>query len=297
MRRAIGVATAEHIATGLVEDGQLAGPLRFYEAGHSTEQLLTLPAASLAERLAHEIRTVSGGAEIEAIGIGLPGIIRKGLVEESPNLLLLKGADMQALVSTALWQAGIHAPVFLHNDADTIAAGLAATRGHLDRLIRVWTLGNGIGFGIFPWREGIWEGGHTVVSLDPREKYCGCGARGHLEGIVGYRAMRLRFLDQEPEEIFENARKGDRRCADFVNLWHMALAAATANSIHMAGPGKFFLTGFNARHVDLNLLDQYLQEMVTMSTLQGYVFEVVPSSEETAVLGAAVNALREVSPG
>jgi len=32
------------------------------------------------------------------------------------------------------------------------------------------------------------------VTLDPKENFCGCGGRGHLEGILGYRAMRLRFL-------------------------------------------------------------------------------------------------------
>ncbi len=133
-----------------------------------------------------------------------------------------------------------------------------------------------------------------VVSLDPRERYCGCGGVGHLEGIMGHRAMRLRFLDMEPDEIFENARKRDQRCVEFVKLWHRALAAATSNSIHMAGPGKFFISGFNARHLDLNLLHQYLHEMVKMSPLQNYVFEVASSSDENAVIGAAVSAAQSV---
>jgi predicted NBD/HSP70 family sugar kinase len=186
-------------------------------------------------------------------------------------------------------------PIYVYNDADVVAAGLAATSGQLDRLIRVWTLGNGIGFGVFPAQEGIWEGGHMVVSLDPRERYCGCGGRGHLEGIMGNRAMRLRFLDMEPDDIFDNAHRGEARCVEFVKLWHGALAAATAGSIHLAGPGKFFVTGFNAKHLDLNLLHQYLHEMVKMSPLQGYVFEIVPGGDEIAVIGAAVNAIRAVS--
>ena len=133
-----------------------------------------------------------------------------GLVEESPNLQQFKGAHIQELMSAALEQAGIVRRYAFYNDADVMAAGMAATRGQLDRLIRVWTLGDGIGFGIYPWRDGIWEGGHMVVSLDPREKYCGCGGVGHLEGIMGHRAMRLRFLDMEPDEVFENARRAIR---------------------------------------------------------------------------------------
>jgi predicted NBD/HSP70 family sugar kinase len=233
---------------------------------------------------------VAAGQAVGAVGVGLPGIINCGFIEESPNLRQLKGAHMQDLLREALRTCGITAPVYVYNDADVLAAGLAATHGHLDRFIRVWTLGHGIGFGVYPRREGVWEGGHVVVSLDPRERYCGCGGVGHLEGIMGQRAMRLRFLDMEPDEVFENAQKRDQRCVEFVKLWHRALAAATANSIHLAGPGKFFISGFNAKHLDLNLLHQYLHEMVKMSPLQSYVFEVVPSSDINGVIGAAVSA-------
>jgi glucokinase len=292
MQRSIGVTTSEHITVGLVEGNRLVGQLHFFEEDSEADPLHGMPSAGIAQTVAAQIIGLATGSKIDAIGIGVPGIIRDGFIEESPNLRQLKGCHMRELVSTALREAGLDAPVHIYNDADVVAAGLAATRGQLDRLIRVWTLGHGIGFGIYPWHEGIWEGGHMVVSLDPREKYCGCGGRGHLEGIMGHRAMRLRFLDLEPDEIFENAHRGDARCVEFVKLWHAALAAGTANSIHLAGPGKFYISGFNARHLDVNLLDQYMHEMVKMSPLQGYVFEIVPASNEIAVIGAGVNALR-----
>ena len=111
------------------------------------------------------------------------------------------------------------------NDADGLAAGLASAHGKLDSMIRVWSLGVGIGYGRYPFAPGVWEGGHTVVTLDEKERYCGCGGRGHMEGIMGHRAMRLRFLDMEPEEVFEAAKQGDARCLEFKRLWHKALAA------------------------------------------------------------------------
>ena len=175
-----------------------------------------------------------------------------------------------------------------------MAAGIAATVGQLDKLVRVWTLGYGIGYGRYPASEGVWEGGHIVVTLDPKEVYCGCGGVGHLEGIMGMRAMRKRFLDLEPEEVFENAIDGDPRCKEFVRLWHRALAAATATSVHMDGPGKFFLTGLNAGHVNTQLLAQDLSEMVKMSPLEGSFFQVVSTSDEIGIVGAAVNAERAV---
>ncbi len=294
MSRTIGVTTAERIAAGLVEGEKLVGTLRIQEEDPAAEPLLSTPPAGIAQTLANEIQAVAGGTSVDAVGIGMPGIIQDCLIQDSPNLRQLKGVNMKQLVEEALRPSGITAPVFIYNDADALAAGLAAKHGHLDRFIRVWTLGHGIGFGVYPHRPGIWEGGHVVVSLDPRERYCGCGGVGHLEGIMGHRAMRLRFLDMEPDEIFENARKRDQRCVEFVKLWHRALAAATANSIHLAGPGKFFISGFNAKHLDINLLHQYVHEMVKMSPLQSYVFEVAPQTDENAVIGAGVSAAQSI---
>jgi predicted NBD/HSP70 family sugar kinase len=297
MRRTVGVTTAEHVVVGVVEDRKVAGALRVFPEGEtSSDEFTNLHADALAQKICQEIQAALNGQTVEAIGVGFPGIISNGIIQDSPNLPQLKGSNMVELLTNSLRAIDVQAPVSLYNDADIVAAGLAATRGLLDRLIRVWTLGHGIGFGRYPFSEGVWEGGHMVVSLDPNEKFCGCGGRGHLEGIMGHRAMRLRFLDMEPDEIFENAEKGDQRCVEFVRLWHRALAAATANTIHMDGPGKFFVSGHNARHLDLQLLNRYLQEMVKMSPLQGYVFEVVPGGGEIAVIGAAVNAERAAFP-
>jgi glucokinase len=295
MSRTIGVMTGERIAAGLVEGEQLIGKLRLHQDDPGAEPLFSTPPAGIAQCLAEEIQAVAAGQTVDAIGVGIPGIVNCGFIEESPNLRQLKGANMQELLKEALREHGTNAPVYVFNDADVLAAGLAATHGHLDRFIRVWTLGYGVGFGVYPRRDGVWEGGHVVVSLDPRERYCGCGGDGHLEGIMGHRAMRLRFLDMEPDEVFENAKKRDPRCVEFVKLWHRALAAATANSIHLAGAGKFFISGFNAKHLDLNLLNQYLHDMVKMSPLQNYVFEVVPSSYENGVIGAAVSAAQNIA--
>jgi predicted NBD/HSP70 family sugar kinase len=204
----------------------------------------------------------------------------------------VKGFAFAVALTGVLAKGGLHVPVLILNDADAVAAGVAATRGHLEKLIRIWYLGDGIGFGRYPRAEGVWEGGHMVVSLDPKEHYCGCGGVGHLEGIMGYRAMRLRFLDMEPEEVFAAAHEGDARCAAFVKHWHRALAAASATIIHLDGPGKFFITGPNAGFADLGLVAQYLHEMVKMTPLQGSLFETISTSYDLAVIGAAVNARR-----
>ena len=295
MGRSIGVVMTNDITAGLIEDHRLIGELRRYpedpDEHHGLIDLPTDPLINLICDLITELKPATG--ELDAIGIALPGIVRAGVVEDSPNIAQLKGARVSQKVESTLHARGIRAPISLLNDADASAAGFAATRNQLDKIIRAWTLGNGIGFGRYPDAPGPFEGGHTVVSLDPRETFCGCGGVGHLEGIMGHRAMRLRFMDMEPDEVFANAKKGDQRCSDFVKRWHRALAAGIATSIHMEGPGRFYITGLNIGFLDLAMLKQYLWEMVKMSPIQSYTVEAVPETPEIAVIGAATAAYLE----
>jgi glucokinase len=290
-----GVLAAERIVGGLVENGQIDASIQHFPPPEDSDAALTsMPADAVVSVICDQIRAMclARGIEVGAlagIGIGFPGIIKDGVIEESPNLQQLKGCRITDSIRGNLATGSVS--ITLCNDADALAAGIASQHGHLDKLVRVWTLGRGIGYGTYPPIPGVWEGGHMVVSLDPKEHFCGCGGVGHLEGIMGTRAMRKRFLDMEPDEIFANAKAGDERCAKFARLWHRALAAGAATSVHISGPGRFFITGPHARHVDIELLSRYVYEMVKMSPLQGSVFEVTPADDRIAIIGAAVNAL------
>jgi glucokinase len=290
MSQTIGALVTEHIAVGLVEDHRLVGAIRRFPATQQgvSDTLESIHANEIVERIAQEIEGAGEGRAIKSVGVGFPGVNRDGLIEESPNLKQAKGLNLGQDLSQALRQRGIEATVRVLNDADALAAGIAATKGELDQLVRVWFLGVGVGLGRYPDIAGVGEGGHSVVSLDPKEKFCGCGGVGHLEGIMGHRAMRLRFLDLEPEEVFQEAAAGDQRCSEFVLLWHRALAAATSSTIHYDGPGKFYISGPNARFVQIGLLNQYVRDMVKMSTLQNNTFEVIDTSDDVALIGAAV---------
>ena len=295
MTTAIGVVITDHIAAARLEDQRLAGKMLLSrDEPDSMDALAATPDRELVGFLAGLIESLASGKSgpVDAIGVAVPGFVRSGVVEESPNLPQMKGVRLAEQLSLALAERGVAAPVHIANDADAIAAGVAATRGRLDKLTRVWTIGNGIGYGRWPYAEGVWEGGHITVTLDPKERYCGCGGIGHLEGIMGYRAMRMRFLDLEPEEVFANAKKGDTRCREFVDLWHRALAAATASFIHLAGPGRFYFTGCNVGFLELPLLRSHLETMVRMSPLQSFSLEILPQDDETALIGAGVSALR-----
>jgi glucokinase len=297
MTISIGAVMTEHIVAGRLQDQRLTGkPVRYPDNLEARDVLTPLPAAELVELLAAQIQALTGaGDPPDAIGVAVPGIVRSGVVEDSPNLPQIKGSRMAEALAKALEARGVAAPVHVANDADAIAAGVAATRGQLNKLTRVWTIGNGIGYGRWPYVEGVWEGGHITVTLDPKERFCGCGGVGHLEGIMGYRAMRMRFLDMEPEEIFAHAKKGDARCREFVDLWHRSLAAATASFIHLAGPGRFYFTGQNVGFLELPLLRSHLETMVRMSPLQSYSLEILEPDDETALIGAGVSAIRALA--
>jgi glucokinase len=296
MGRKAGVLVVQRIAAGLVEGNQVTGALKLFpEKGESHDALLSMPADAIAAKIAELVSAVAGKEPLTALGVGFPGIIRGGVIEESPNLQQIKGFRLQAALEHILADGAMRVPVRIYNDADATAAGIAATRGVLHKLNRVWTLGNGVGFGRYPWAEGTWEGGHMVVTLDPKEQFCGCGGHGHLEGILGYRAMRMRFLDLEPEEVLANAKAGDQRCVEFVSRCHRALAAATATSIHMEGPGPFYVTGPNAKWIDIRVLDRLVHEMVKMSPLQGSRIEIIPQKDDLGIIGAAVNAERALA--
>jgi predicted NBD/HSP70 family sugar kinase len=285
----IGVLATNYLWAGAVEATSLGAVHSYPELGDADRiDLKSLHADEMISTIRELIAKVRQGAPVDSVGAGLPGVIRNGVIEEAPNLGQLKGLAIEARLSEALKADGIDAPVVALNSADALAAGIAATRGAMEKLVRVWSLGDGVGFGRYPRGEGVWEAGHSVVTLDPKERYCGCGGVGHLEGIMGNRAIRLRFLDLEPEEVFLAARNNEDRAVSFVRLWHRALAAATATSVHLDGPGRFYLAGPNTEYIDVGLLGMYLQEMVKMTSLEGSFFEIVPDSHDLALIGAAV---------
>lgn len=293
MANTIGVVLADRVVAGAIEDHRLLDGLKgFPENLDDTNGLIEVPADNLCEIICDAVAALaSSGKKVEAAGVALPGFVHQGVMLDSPNLPQLKGAHICESIKAGLDRRGLDVKVRVFNDADAVAAGIAATRGQMEKNVRVWTIGTGIGFGRYPWTEGPWEGGHMVVTLDPKENYCGCGGRGHLEGILGHRAMRLRFLDMEPDEVFAHAKAGERRGREFVELAHRALAAATASQIHLEGPGRFYYTGRDVHYLDAALLKQFLYEMVKMSPLQSYTVEILPEDPSLAVIGAGVNAV------
>src|SRR4051794_18131076 len=113
MARTIGVWSAEHVAVGMIEDGRLAGPLRIFPENRDSTGLQGMPSEQIAHCICRQINEVRQGAAIDAVGVGFPGLIQAGAVQESPNLKQVKGFDLQRALTVELEQANVQAPVLL----------------------------------------------------------------------------------------------------------------------------------------------------------------------------------------
>src|SRR3989441_12607534 len=134
MRKTVGVLVMEHIAVGLVEDNKLLGPLRTYpEKGASLDALQSMPAENISECVRQQIRLVAKEEKIEAIGLGFPGVIREGVVEDSPNLQQVKGFNLQGALASSLSRERTPVPVRAFHDPDAIRAGSAAQHAKPDK--------------------------------------------------------------------------------------------------------------------------------------------------------------------
>ncbi len=100
MSRTIGVVVSSRIVAGLMEDHKLVGELSRYPANPDDhEALLEHPFESLCHLITDQVMALHPEGQIDAIGVALPGIIRDGIVEDSPNLAQLKGGKIGEVAS------------------------------------------------------------------------------------------------------------------------------------------------------------------------------------------------------
>ena len=80
--------------------------------------------------LAAEAAALADGQPVEEIGIAFPGIVRAGIIEDSPNLPQIKGLNVAAAMREALEANGLPTRLTVSNDADAVAAGFGRNPGN-----------------------------------------------------------------------------------------------------------------------------------------------------------------------
>src|SRR5690349_4086929 len=100
MKRTLGVVVTRHIWLGTVEDHQLKDTSVYPQPGGGMWDIRSMPADQVAETIREQIARVIQPQRVEAIGLGFPGIMRDGVVEECPNYPQMKGYNLGAALST-----------------------------------------------------------------------------------------------------------------------------------------------------------------------------------------------------
>jgi len=135
---------------------------------------------------------------LNAIGLGVPGIIKEGVIQFSPNLPWSNFPLKEYLEKT------YNVPVFMGNDANVSLYGewtYGAAKWSKD--VVGFFVGTGIGGALILdgklYSGNIGAGGeigHMII--DPLGPYCGCGARGCLEAF----ASKTAILKEVKNQIF-----------------------------------------------------------------------------------------------
>jgi glucokinase len=223
-----------------------------------------LGADTVIDDLADLILELTGGQPLEAVGLGVPGLLDldQGLCVFSGNL---KWRNVQ-IVSQLSGKVG--APVFIDNDVRVAALG-EFSRGEAQNckdFIYI-TVGTGIGSGIFidgrllrgpRWSAG--EVGHMVLS--PQGPDCTCGSRGCLEALASATAIARNgraaatanpqsllnrlvpdSVDIDAALIFKAADLGDQAAVQVVSEAMDWLGLGVANLVNIFNPELVVIGG------------------------------------------------------
>ncbi len=190
--------------------------------------------------LKEQINRFQDFKNFNAISIGVPGLVREdGVVVESPNLPLWKNFEVARIIRQAF-----DVKVYVENDANlfTLGEGFSGSAREFKSYIGI-TIGTGIGGGIvidgklLKGQKGMaGEIGHMVIH--PNGPLCGCGNKGCLEAYSSGTAMKnqmlqLTGLSLEPEDIFNLAKKGDKKALKIFERAGYHLGIGIANLVNI----------------------------------------------------------------
>lgn len=248
---------------------------------------------------------------IEGVGIGVPGVVNKGLdhVFKCPNL------GWNDIPLRDILKERTSFSVYIDNDAN-----LAALAEHYVGSLKdadtgvLLTLGTGVGGGIIangrPFRGGNGLGvelGHMVIGENFFD--CNCGKNGCFETFASATAIVKHFekmvtdekisIDYEisSKEIFQRAEKGEELPKRAVDRYTTYLAVGIVNIINIIDPEVITLGGGVAEAGD------FLMDLVTKKVSDNLIVEGFPSAKinyatagnKAGVIGAALLVKEEIN--
>ncbi|MBR9699172.1 ROK family protein [Candidatus Woesearchaeota archaeon] len=182
---------------------------------------------------------LSKDKKIEAIGIGIPGIVsREGFVTLTPNIPL-SNFDLGKELAEVFKKKTVFG-----NDADNFAlAQKYFGQGKKFENIITLTLGTGVGSGVILNGElfsnnGAPEFGHTTIKFDGPPSKC-CGSNGCVESFLG----RKSFKDGGPLDVYKKALRNDKQALKIFEQYGKYLGIALSNFVNIFSPDIVILGG------------------------------------------------------
>lgn len=251
--------------------------------------------------------------DVDAIGVGTPGIVVGGTVGGARNV---PGWDDRFALDEVLGQR-VGRPIRVANDVNAAAAAehrLGAGVGHDDLLVVF--MGTGVGAGLILHgalyegaRGGAGEFGHTIVSVDGA--VCPCGRRGCVEAYAGRGAMEQRarravaagrssiLFDVMAEmerprptsSVFqESLARGDELTADLLDGAVDAIAAGIASAANLLDVSQVVLGGGLADKLGDWLRLRIQSAMTPLLFLQPSHLTIQPAAlgDDAGAIGAAI---------
>lgn len=203
--------------------------------------------------------------EIEAIGIGAPGVVDRenGILVNSPNIRY-----ENVPVRKYLQENLRNVPVLVENDANSAALGEYYKADNAKNFVFI-TLGTGVGGGIvidgklFTGTNGAaGELGHVVTHVGGRK--CGCGRFGCWEAYASVTGL-IKTTEEHKDEIkgikpgdrisgrtvFELAKKGDKDAERVRDMWIEEVAVGLAGMVNIFQPDEIVVGGAISKEGDV----------------------------------------------
>ena len=263
-------------------------------------------AIQVARDSGHEI------GDIEAIGVGLPGIMdpRTGRIPFCTNL---GWHDVPLVEEMAKY---VDVPVFVDNDATVagLAESVAGVSAGCENSVFV-TLGTGVGGGVvlggkvFSGSHGVaTEIGHMITVVDG--EMCTCGNKGCFERYASATALireGRRMCEAKPDaalakavggdlsainakHVIDLAKAGDPDCAAIFDRYVEHLAIGLVNIINLYDPEVIVLGG-GVSHAGQFLLDAVRAKLPSLVFYKGMPYarvELAKLTNDAGIIGAAM---------
>ena len=195
--------------------------------------------------------------EIEAIGFGIPGVVKDNFIINMPNIGITN-FDLEKKVSNYFPNIKIKSC----NDANAAALGEALCDDEKPESSYMITLGTGVGGG-FVLNGKVLDGAHSACAeighmyIDHRHEFlCSCGLKGCLEtvasatGIVRlaktyYKEYKtsLKEDDFTAKDVFDKAKENDPLCSFVFDEVSKYLARGIANIACTTDVDVFYIGG------------------------------------------------------